>query len=234
MQKRSNLHIFPISSQVNFFHFPSVLETLSPETQRQMAGCIHWPVETGEGGVPWILWCWFIINVNFDTLTAEFGNFFSRCYICWDILLRATCFLSFIPCSGGNSFYQQICHLVIFLKNSCRRSVYLDIFDNNMKDGINAFNVDKVALLLFVVDSYHAITHNGDILKVQSLVVIWEFSTDAALMGLPHHVWYCGLCYLPFLVQKVWVHLVGLWGQSLKYFFLFSIANTKSALHWLQ
>ncbi len=231
MQKRSNLHIFPISSQVNFFHFPSVLETLSPETQRQMAGCIHWPVETGEGGVPWILGCWFIINVNFDTLTAEFGNFFSRCYICWDILLRAPCFLSFIPCSLGNSFYQQICHSEFCFENNCWSLVDSEIFDNDVKDGNDAFDIYEVATLLLVVDSCHAIMHNGKVFQVQSLVVILEFSADvlarmkvtsfgrpngtnAALMGPPHHGQFCDLCYLPFLVQIERIPLVGFWKQS--------------------
>ncbi len=47
-----------------------------------------------------------------------------------------------------------------------------------MKDGIDAFNIDQVAPLLFVVNSRCTITHNSDILQVQSLVIIGEFRAD--------------------------------------------------------
>ncbi len=38
-----------------------------------------------------------IFVVDFDTLTVEFEDFFVGCQICGKILLRATCFLSFVP-----------------------------------------------------------------------------------------------------------------------------------------
>ncbi len=61
------------------------------------------------------------------------------------------------PPSVGNSFYQQICHLAFCFKNNCWSLNNLEIFDNNVKDGINAFDVYKVAMLLFVVDLSYAI-----------------------------------------------------------------------------
>ncbi len=115
-----------------------------------------------------------------------------------------------------------------------------------MKDGIDAFDVDKVTPLLFVVDLCHAIMQNDDILKVQSLAVIWELSTDVlagmkvprfgrpngtnvSSMGFLHHVQFCGLCFGTNGMGSS-CRIV----RKFETFFSFLHArNSESALHWL-
>ncbi len=57
----------------------------------------------------------------------------------------------------------------------------MEIFDYNLKDGIDAFDVDKLTPLLIVIDPCISIMHNYAILQAQSLVVIWEFSVDLSI-----------------------------------------------------
>ncbi len=94
-------------------------------------------------------------------------------------LLRMECFISFIPKTGSSSFYRQICCLMFCFKSKCWCLLDLEIFDNNMKDGIDAFDIYEVAMLLFVVDSHCAI------------IIIVTFSMCKVFLSFGNLAWMC-------------------------------------------